>query len=432
MTNLHDVQTRFQRLVGELPAENLAMPEIVTSLIPEDRQAVLNRAYDRSPEINAAIENLRSTQSALNSTNAPMMPRLDLRYRNQVEHDTDGFEGRFDEEAVELVLTYNLYRGGADSARKRQFNNLYYSAVEERKQACLNVRQQTLIAHNEISALEEQLTYLDQSMLSQDRTRKAYNDQFDLGQRTLLDLLDSQNEYFDTQRSFYSARTGLLEAKARTLANMGLLLTATDVEGLNADKIRELELDFDRGEDENGLPLCPPEAAEPPKVDKDALFAALVAGDYRNNRSSDGGSDTDIPVVALAAGGAAVVAASRYSDAGENRVSLEVNVQFEHNSSIIADCYDEEIINSAAFLADHPAVKAMVEGHTDSTGTAKYNQWLSEKRARAVRNMLINDHGVSPEQVTASGYGQNRPLASNDTESGREQNRRVELVLDGN
>ena len=131
-------------------------------------------------------------------------------------------------------------------------------------------------------------------------------------------------------------------------------------------------------------------------------------------------------------GGAAVVAASRYSDAGENRVSLEVNVQFEHNSSIIADCYDEEIINSAAFLADHPAVKAMVEGHTDSTGTAKYNQWLSEKRARAVRNMLINDHGVSPEQVTASGYGQNRPLASNDTESGREQNRRVELVLDGN
>ena len=161
MTNLHDVQTRFQRLVGELPAENLAMPEIVTSLIPEDRQAVLNRAYDRSPEINAAIENLRSTQSALNSTNAPMMPRLDLRYRNQVEHDTDGFEGRFDEEAVELVLTYNLYRGGADSARKRQFNNLYYSAVEERKQACLNVRQQTLIAHNEISALEEQLTSPD-------------------------------------------------------------------------------------------------------------------------------------------------------------------------------------------------------------------------------------------------------------------------------
>ena len=188
MTNLHDVRTRFQRIVGDLPADELTMPTVPTSMIPQLREGALNQAYEQSPEINAAIENLRSTQSALNSTNAPMMPRVDLRYRNEVEHDTDGFDGRFDEEAIELVLTYNLFRGGADSARKREFYNRYNGAIEERKQACLNVRQNVMIAFNEIGALEEQLVYLDRNQLSQDKTRRAYRDQFDLGQRSLLDL----------------------------------------------------------------------------------------------------------------------------------------------------------------------------------------------------------------------------------------------------
>jgi adhesin transport system outer membrane protein len=157
MTNLHDVQTRFQRIVGSLPADDLAMPEVPTGMIPEMRGAALQQAYEQSPAIDAAIENLRSAQAALNSTNSPMMPRLDLRYRNEVEHDTDGTDGRYEIEAVELVLSYNLFRGGADSARKREYYNLYNAAIEERKQACINVRQEVMIAFNDIGALEQQV-----------------------------------------------------------------------------------------------------------------------------------------------------------------------------------------------------------------------------------------------------------------------------------
>ena len=195
LTNLHDVSARFQRIVGEVPADSLPVPTVPTGMIPDMRDAALKLAYDQSPEIDAAIENLRAAQSELNRTNAPLMPRLDLRYRNEVEHDTDGLDGRFDIEAIELVLNYNLFRGGADSARKREFYNLYNAAIEERKQACINVRQNTMIAFNDIKALEDQVIFLNNQLLSQDKTRRAYNDQFDLGQRTLLDLLDSQNEY---------------------------------------------------------------------------------------------------------------------------------------------------------------------------------------------------------------------------------------------
>ena len=402
MTNLHDVRTRFQRVVGSLPADSLEMPTIPASMIPDLRSAALNLAYEQSPEIDAAIENLRAARAALNATNAPMMPRVDLRYRNEIEHDTDGLDGKFEEEAVEVGLSYNLCRGGADSARKREYYNLYNAAIEERKQACLNVRQNTMIAFNDIKALEQQVLFLDRNRISQDKTRRAYLDQFDLGQRTLLDLLDSQNEYFDTQRAYTSAEADLRIAQAATLSNMGLLLSAMSVDGLNSDQIAELELNFARGDDENGRALCPPEPPAPVTLDKEALFAGLAA-------SSD-----------------------RYREVGDNVLAIELEVKFALNSSVITDDFDGEIGNAATFLKDNPKVKAIVEGHTDNTGASAYNQWLSERRADTVREMMIDKHGVDPGQITAVGFGQDRPAMSNDSAEGRQANRRVELVIDGN
>jgi len=398
-TNLHDVRVRFQRIIGDLPADDLEMPSVPTDMIPELRSSALNMAYEQSPEINAAIENLRSTQSALNSTNAPMMPRVDLRYRNEIEHDTDGFDGRFDEEAIELVFTYNLFRGGSDSARKREYYNRYNAAIEERKQACLNVRQNVMIAFNDARVLKDQVIFLDRSQLAQDKTRRAYNDQFDLGKRTLLDLLDSQNEYFDTQRAYISARADLMISQASTLSNMGLLLAAMDVDGLNTEKLKELDLNLDRGDDENGQPLCPTEAPAVIEIDGDAIFAKLT-----------GTSD-------------------RYRSVGKSKVALELEVQFELNSSMISSSFDGEIANAAAFLKDNPGVTAVVEGHTDSSGTPQYNQWLSDRRAAAVRELLIVQHQIDAAQVAAVGYGEDRPIGDNNTIAGRESNRRVELVF---
>ena len=102
VANLNDVLNRFQRLVGAYPGANLAVPAVPEGQIPELRGAALKIAYQRSPVINSAIENLRAAQEALNLTNAPMMPRFDLRYRNEVEHDTDGIDGRFNTEAKSL------------------------------------------------------------------------------------------------------------------------------------------------------------------------------------------------------------------------------------------------------------------------------------------------------------------------------------------
>lgn len=420
ITNLHDVITRFHRVVHGMPAENLQLPDVPSGQIPEMRETALDLAYQRSPVINSAIENLRSAQEALNATNAPFMPRLDLRYRNEVEHDTDGLEGRYDEEAIEVVVSYNLYRGGADSARKREFYNLYNAAIEERKQACLNVRQEVTIAFNDIEALEQQVMLLERNRVAQDKTRRAYRDQFDIGQRTLLDLLDSQNEYFDTQRAHMSALTDLRTAQARTLSNMGLLLASLDVDGLNAEQLAELDLDLSRdADDENAQALCPPGVALPSSVDRDALFARL-----------NGTNDAAAAAASAAALAGLAAGSDRYTAVGGDMVSLTMDVQFEFDSSRISSSYDTEMANAAAVLKEHPGVRATVEGHTDSVGDDQYNQWLSESRANAVRDLLIQSHGIPADQLVAIGRGESMPLAGNDTDSGRAQNRRVELVMD--
>ena len=398
VANLNDVLNRFQRLVGAYPGANLAVPAVPEGEIPELRGAALEIAYQRSPVINAAIENLRAAQEALNLTNAPMMPRFDVRYRNEVEHDTDGIDGRFNTEAVELVMTYNLFRGGADSARKREYYNLYNAAIEERKQACLNVRQEISNNFNELAALREQVVLTEVSRKAQNATRKAYRDQFDRGRRSLLDLLDSQNEYFDAERSHINAIVDEVASQARTLANMGLLLASLEVDGLNGEKVAGMDLDLTRDpSDKNTQALCPGEPATAPPSDT-------------LEELSDG-SDRYRPLV----GGG---------------VALEVDVQFESNSSVITSAYDTEIGVVAQTLANNPDARAVVEGHTDSIGDPKYNLWLSQRRAEAVRQLLIDQYGVKSSQVTAVGRGEESPIANNRTADGRRLNRRVELIMD--
>ena len=90
----------------------------------------------------------------------------------------------------------------------------------------------------------------------------------------------------------------------------------------------------------------------------------------------------------------------------------------------------EKLAKVAGIILGHPGLRLDVEGHTDSVGGDDYNQQLSEQRAAAVRDYLTQQ-GVAPNSVTTKGFGESQPVASNDTAAGRQQNRRVEMVVSG-
>ena len=90
----------------------------------------------------------------------------------------------------------------------------------------------------------------------------------------------------------------------------------------------------------------------------------------------------------------------------------------------------EKLAKISGILLAHPSLRVEVEGHTDSVGGEEYNQRLSEQRAAAVRDYLVQQN-IAMNNVTAKGFGKTRPVVSNDTAAGRQQNRRVELVVSG-
>lgn len=107
-------------------------------------------------------------------------------------------------------------------------------------------------------------------------------------------------------------------------------------------------------------------------------------------------------------------------------VRVELDVKFDFDKAQVKEESYGDIKSLADFMNQYPQTSTTVEGHTDSVGTDAYNQGLSEKRAKAVREVLVNQYGVEGQRVNSAGYGETRPVADNATESGRAINRRVE------
>ena len=109
--------------------------------------------------------------------------------------------------------------------------------------------------------------------------------------------------------------------------------------------------------------------------------------------------------------------------------TISIDVKFASASHIIAKEYLDEIGKVANFMQQYPTVSGVIEGHTDSVGASTYNKQLSQRRANAVRQVLIELFEIEPERLDASGYGEERPVADNNTAEGRSLNRRVVAVF---
>ena len=110
-------------------------------------------------------------------------------------------------------------------------------------------------------------------------------------------------------------------------------------------------------------------------------------------------------------------------------VSIELQVEFDHDKAVVKPQYHDHLRGVADFLKTYPNTKVDLEGHTDSKGSETYNLLLSERRAASVKAYLVNKFGIDPARLTTKGYGEAQPIASNETKEGRQKNRRVMAVI---
>jgi outer membrane protein, adhesin transport system len=391
VANLHDVSARFLRVVGRMPTEDFVeligvLPD--GQLPPTSHQAQLE-ALSSNPAMFAAVENILSAQEQVRAGRANFHPRLDLQVRQSRDNALNSlFQEDSDiwvnDTTAGVVLTFNLFRGFADQSRVGQFVEETNMAKDNREIVCRNVRQEVTIAFNDVQVLNKRLEYLDQHQLSSDRVRTAYRQQFTIGQRTLLDLLDAENEFFVARRAFVDGQFDREISVARTLAGLGRLLPALDIARDAMPEIKEVTtIDPEQ--------ICPPVA--PPAIEVDRAPPAT-------------------PVFTTS-----------------DRLGTEA--MFPFGSATLTPEGREALRGLASgFTApDADYTTILVEGHTCSIGPEDYNQDLSERRARSVADHLVS-LGVRRDAIRIVGHGEGRPIADNATREGRVLNRRVEVSTD--
>jgi len=113
----------------------------------------------------------------------------------------------------------------------------------------------------------------------------------------------------------------------------------------------------------------------------------------------------------------------------EKQVTIRLNVQFATDKAVVTPAYYPEIEKVAEFMAKHPGTQVVIEGHTDASGLDSYNLLLSQRRADAVKTVLVNEFAIDAARIEAKGFGETRPIADNNSAAGRQQNRRVDAVL---
>lgn len=265
-TNLHDVVARYQRLVGELPPDDLPEVDFYNIGVSPNINEALQLAYTKNPDLLSTIENIEATKQEVKNKRAKYSPRLDLEARTNLNTSSDGANSVSAADVLQLTLSFNLFNGFADRAGVDQTVDKLNNSQDSRDKACVDTRQTLVIAYNDIDQLREQLGYRNQHQLSIEKAREAYRKQFDIGQRSLLDLLDTENEYFQARRAYTVAERDLYTAYARTYAAEGELLSQLGI-------TRKDVPDIGRPDYLQTESVCEVLAPAPVRVDKPALVA---------------------------------------------------------------------------------------------------------------------------------------------------------------
>ncbi|AUT48966.1 TolC family outer membrane protein [Achromobacter sp. AONIH1] len=228
--NLLDVQQRFQRVTGALPPETLQPVPDVDAKLPA-KPGDFNDSLRRNPSFLSKQAGLQAAEAGIASAKGAFSPKFEFvasTGRNQ--NDPTPENRRINSTSVQLMMSYNLYRGGADSARVRQTSAQSYAARDIRDYTCRNVQQDLAVAWNNITSLNQRMPFLRDHEVATAKVRDAYRQQFQIGQRTLLDLLNTENELFESRRALTNAQYDLKLAQYRWLALSHALLPALSLQ----------------------------------------------------------------------------------------------------------------------------------------------------------------------------------------------------------
>ena len=247
--NLEDAATQLHQILGRyVDHENLKEPDLpVRSRMSLDE--LTDVALSNHPAMRVASSNIKAAQSGHLRSLGSLYPSIDLRLATEFGDNIGGLPGNTEETRLMINLTYNLYRGGRDSAQQQQ----KVSAVYEQKEFAARVRRQVIntlrLSWTADDLLVRQLVFLEGHVIKSGQTVESYKEEFFIGQRDLLDLLNAGTEYNNAKNQYAEARYDSLAARYRVFEGIGQLFTATGIDytlgpdGLTIGRLDTSQLD---------------------------------------------------------------------------------------------------------------------------------------------------------------------------------------------
>jgi adhesin transport system outer membrane protein len=213
---LREAATTYRRGVGEFPGAledlNLGTPVLVASgSIDQARMraqidAATDEAINNDPRMKAAAARVDAAAAQVRGAHSEFLPRIDLELNAQRNSNLSGISGTRNSDNIMLVGRWNLFNGGADSAREKAFAERRAAAQNELADARRAIEERVAIAVQAKATSEERLQYLQAHVDNSEQTLQSYDAQFKLGRRTLLDTLNAENEVFTARSNLQSGR----------------------------------------------------------------------------------------------------------------------------------------------------------------------------------------------------------------------------------
>lgn len=425
--DLSQAITKFHRQFGRLtkPAQFVMLRPAFK--LPDTVEDTVDMALRYHPALEVAKYNIHARKYAYEKSKADYWPTLDLELQAQYRNDVNGDDGDTRQASAMLKLNYLFSDGGVRAGEEgkaySQMRKEYQRAYTERR----NVNQAVRLAWNIYQAEQRKKDFLNDYVDLSAETLSSFKEEYHVGRRTLLDILNMENEYNAAKTANTESEYMNLVAYYRMFQATGVLLHEFDTRLLE-----EMHLPSEKPYD-----LTAYEDDLDPNRDIDTV---IDVSDQCDNSAKD---STVLPfgcvgdmVVPIGYKSPEVVTpyiapkkVDLKIDKTKNHQSISLDIiNFHFDSADLTDGALELLVPIAEQLNDASEFAIEVIGHTDSIGTVAYNQKLSTERAQSVYEELVR-LGVAEDRLATSGKGELEPVASNETKEGRRKNRRTEFKL---
>ncbi|WP_137889350.1 TolC family outer membrane protein [Pseudomonas sp. 2FE] len=227
-TNLADAQTNYFSAVGQEAAE-LTRPQGLLGQLPENLGQARQQMLENSPILSSAESDIVAAEKQYEAAKSTFYPRFDAELARSADNNLDGQAGHVNDWQAMLRMRYNLFAGGSNKADLQSKSYQANQALDIRNNALRVLNEELGLAWNALNNARAQLPIAQQYVDYSGNVRTAYQKQFSLGERTLLDLLDSENELFTAQRRLAEVKFTELFTQYRIKATMGELLKSQGV-----------------------------------------------------------------------------------------------------------------------------------------------------------------------------------------------------------